>query len=97
MFEKEGRSDLAIVQLAYAVCTLLFLNCQCTITHDSFQVHEDPAYEMGIPLEPIKLGIEEPKPGDVAITAAHWGLNGTFSQYFGCFVGYSPASGIKSN
>ena len=60
-------------------------------------MHEDPAYEMGIPLEPIKLGIEEPKPGDVAITAAHWGLNGTFSQYFGCFVGYSSASRIKSN
>ena len=70
MFEKDGRSDLAILKLAYAVCTLLSISISYVL-RDSFQVHEDPAYEMGFPIEPINLGIEEPKPGDVAITAAH--------------------------
>ena len=36
-----------------------------------FQVEQHDAYELGPPLEPINLGIEEPKPGDIAITAVH--------------------------
>ena len=48
---------------------------------DSFQVHEDPAYEMGFPIEPINLGIEEPKPGDVAITAAHRAIGAFFTIF----------------
>ena len=32
---------------------------------------QDPAYKMGAPLVSINLGIEEPKKGDIAITAAH--------------------------
>ena len=36
-----------------------------------FQVEQHDAYKLGPPLEPINLGIEEPKPGDIAITAVH--------------------------
>ena len=38
------------------------------------QQHAD--YSMGAPLKPIKLGIEEPKPGDLAVTAAHKAIRG---------------------
>ena len=44
---------------------------------DSFQVEENEDYAMGVPLKSINLGVEQPKPGDVAITAAHrakWGI-----------------------
>ena len=43
-----------------------------------FQVEENEAYEMGVPLKPINLGVEQPKPGDVAITAAHRANRGIF-------------------
>ena len=57
----------------------LFLNC--TIAHvlrDLFQVEEDEAYKMGAPLKSINLGVEQPQPGDVAITAGHRAKRGIF-------------------
>ena len=53
---------------------------------DSFQVEENEDYAMGVPLKSINLGVEQPKPGDVAITAAHRAKRGIFSQCLGCFV-----------
>ena len=41
---------------------------------------QDPAYKMGAPLVSINLGIEEPKIGDIAITAAHRAKRGIFSH-----------------
>ena len=54
---------------------------------DSFQVHKDPAYEMGFPIEPINLGIEVPKPGDVAITAAHRAIRAFFYEILASLLG----------
>ena len=33
-------------------------------------------YKMGAPLQPINLAIEEPKPGDLAVTAARKAIRG---------------------
>ena len=66
----------------------LFLNCAIAhVLRDSFQVEENEDYAMGAPLKSINLGVEQPKPGDVAITAAHRAKRGIFSQYLGCFGG----------
>ena len=77
MFEKEGTSDLAILKLAYAVCMIF------DILKDSalVQVHEHPDYAMGAPLEPINIGIEEPKQGDIATTVAHRAKGESFPNY----------------
>ena len=42
------------------------------------QVDQDDAYKMGAPLVSINLAIEEPKLGDVAITAAHRAIRAHF-------------------
>ena len=47
-----------------------------SLSHLPFQVQQHPDYSMGVPLKPIKLGIEEPKPGDLAVTAAHKAIRG---------------------
>ena len=41
-----------------------------------FQVQQHPDYNMGVPLKPIKLAIEEPKPGDLVVTVAHKAIRG---------------------
>ena len=59
----------------------LFLNCAIAhVLRDSFQVEENEDYAMGVPLKPINLGVEQPKPGDVAITAAHRAKRGIFNH-----------------
>ena len=47
---------------------------------DLFQVEENEDYAMGVPLKSINLGVEQPKPGDVAITAAHRAKRGIFNH-----------------
>ena len=39
-------------------------------------MQQHPDYNMGVPLKPIKLAIEEPKPGDLVVTAAHKAIRG---------------------
>ena len=66
----------------------LFLNCAIAhVLRDSFQVEENEDYAMGVPLKPINLGVEQPKPGDVAITAAHRAKRGIFNHVLECFGG----------
>ena len=56
------------------------------------QVDQDDAYKMGTPLVSINLGTEEPKLGDVAITAAHRAIRGHFlSQKDSLFGGFYKA------
>ena len=40
------------------------------------QVQQHPDYNLGVPLKPINLGSEEPKPGDLVVTAAHKAMRG---------------------
>ena len=53
---------------------------------DSFQVEENEDYAMGVPLKSINLGVEQPKPGDVAITAAHRAKRGIFNNIWDALV-----------
>ena len=55
---------------------------------DSFQVEENEDYAMGVPLKSINLGVEQPKPGDVAITAAHRAKGGIFNNIWNALVVY---------
>ena len=40
-----------------------------------YKVEEHPDYKLGVPLQPIRLATENPKPGDEVITGG-WGLTG---------------------
>lgn len=64
LFSKEGRSDLAILRLAFSVN-----RSEETWIPFTAQVQEHPDYKKGAPLKHLNLAIEEPKPGDTAITA----------------------------
>ena len=52
---------------------------------DLFQVEENEDYAMGAPLKPINLGVEQPQPGNVAITAAHRAKRGIFHNIWDAF------------
>ena len=39
-------------------------------------MQQHPDYNMGVPLKHINLAIEEPKPGDLAVTAARKAIRG---------------------
>ena len=39
------------------------------------KVEEHPDYKLGVPLKPIRLAVENPKPGDEVVTGG-WGLTG---------------------
>ena len=71
----------------FAVVNVNFTCAKRLVSGPEIQVHEDPAYEMGFPIELINLGIDEPKPGDVAITAAHRAIRAFFKPGFGRSVG----------
>ena len=59
------------------------------------QVDQDDAYKMGAPLVSINLGTEEPKLGDVAITAAHRAIRGHFlSQKDSLFGGFYKGTAV---
>ena len=55
------------------------------VLRDSFQVEENEDYAMGVPLKSINLGVEQPQPGNVAITAAHRAKRGIFHNIWDAF------------